>query len=175
MQKKDIRILVFIVLIISLLFGGYFYKRYFIDQDGRKIEVKIHDYSFLIANASNYTYDSSTEEGHFKRDDIPYSSIYMSDLSYDELVDLSEVFVNSGSREVTTDTKETSIKNYKTFINTKEVYYSDIDKSYNLNIIIVDLGEDGCLVICFEVKNKDNNWKVLQDVKTSLEDLSKNN
>ena len=135
--------------------------------------VKIGDYQFAINDKYKYEFDDKKDYGILKNKDFLTSYIYLVDMSYSDLIRKSSYYTNSNSKELDSSIEEVKFGEYDGFVNVKKVNYRDVDKDYNLVIILIKVTDEKTFVFQYEKEIKDDNETVLDDIKDGLSKIEK--
>lgn len=170
MKKKTniiIGILIILLIIISIIVIVY------LNKDNKKeintySTINIDGYQFTINDQYQYKYLEDKKYGVLENKDFLSSYIYVSDTGYVELIRKTSTYTNMGSNELDSSIEEMKFGSYSGFINIKKVHYDDVNKDYELVIILIQVNEEKTLVFQYEKEINDENDEILEDIKTNL-------
>lgn len=165
-----ITLLIILTLLIMIIFAGDKKEK----QDSYS-EITINDYSFNLNEKYEYKYLKDKKYGIFENKDFLSSYIYISSTNYSDLILKTSTYTNMGSDELDTSIEEMNFGDYQGFINIKKVHYNDVNKDYNLVIILIKLDDAETLVIQYEISVEKESQKIFTDIKNSLSNIKKIN
>ena len=174
-MKKKTNIIIGILLLIGVIIIGVIViilNSNEKEKDTYKL-VKIDGYQFEINDKYKYQFDKKNNYGILKSKDFLTSYIYISEKAYSDLISSSSYYTNMGSDEVDSTIEEMMFGEYDGFINVKDVYYDDIDKNFNLVIILIKLDKKKTFVFQYEKEVNDENKDILEDIKNGLLKIEK--
>lgn len=177
MKKKNsitIGIIIVLILITSIVLV------LFLDTDKKTNintynKVNLNGYEFTINDNYKYKYLDDKKYAVLENEEFLTSYIYISNLEYSELIRKTSSYTNMGSEELDSSIEEMKIGSYLSFINVKKVYYEDVDKEYELVIILIKVNEKKTFVFQYEIETNDKNDEILEDIKESLSTIEEVN
>lgn len=173
MKKKKniiiISLILLVVIIIGVIIVIFTNKR----EKNSYSEITLDGYQFTINDKYQYEYLEEEKIGVFNNDMFLSSYVYISDKDYSSLISSSSYYTNMGAKELDSNIEETKFGNYDGFVNVKKVNYLDINKEYNLVIILIKIKSDKTFVLQYEVSSEENTEEILKDIKNGLLNIKK--
>lgn len=165
MKNKIVIILVVILLIV--LTGGIILI--FSNSDDKEKE------SYTTYEIGDYKIDLNDKykfkDGKFENKIFLDSYIKTSKESFSTLISRSSSFTNMNSVELDSNLKEKDINSFQVFENIKEVKYTDVNKDYYLDIILVKIKNDQTFIFQVEIEKTEDNESLLKDLEYSISTL----
>ena len=173
-MKKKTNIIIGILVALLVIIGIIFIIA--LSKNEEKIQnsyskININGYEININDNYKYKYLDNEKYGTFENKEFLTSYIYLSNETYSSLIKETSTYTNMGSKELDSSIEETTFGDYQGFINVKKVHYRDIEKDYNLVIILIKVKEDKTLVFQYETLIDGNENEIFEDIKQSLSEI----
>lgn len=173
MKKKTLiisSIIIGIVVIIGIILLVVNKK----DDQETYSQVTLGDYHFNLNDKYQYQYLDAEETGTFNNEMFLTSYLFIADEEYASLISKSSYYTDMGADELDSSIEEMKFGGMYGFVNSKKVYYEDIEQEYNLVIILIKMEKDKTLVVQYEVSVEEDTEMILKDIKNSLVEIEKN-
>jgi len=138
-------------------------------------KITIDKYQFTINDKYKYQYLNDKNYGILNNEIFLSSYIFIEKENYSSMINSTSYYTNMGAKELDSSVEEMKFGEYEGFVNVKKVHYDDINKDYNLVIILIKIEDARTLVFQYEVSIDEDVKILLSDIKKGLSEIKKIN